>query len=204
MRRDSELLARAEAGSLGIRVYGWAGVWVSVGRFQSPERDLIAPGRIKWVLRPTGGKAVLHGHDVTVGLAVPLKLLQLDGRSIKSVYRVVVAPIVDALHACGVSATLADHTRFANTGPRTADCFAFSSSNDVVDPITGRKLCGCALRLTQTAVLVQASIPKGPPLVDPRIVIVNADFNETKSWDDSNFCAAFEEAVSRMEGRSAH
>ena len=196
MRRDQLLLEAAERGDPGFRVYGWDGVWVTVGRFQSPERDLVDPCNTRWILRPTGGKAVLHGHDVTVGLAVPLRLLVgVDSRSVKGVYRAVVAPIVVALNACGVPAALAEETRHANTGMRTSDCFAFSSPNDVVDSSTGRKLCGCALRLTQTAVLVQASIPNGPPLVDPCTVIVNADRHVACDWDASNFCSAFEGAM---------
>src|SRR5579862_8679410 len=77
MVKDTELLTGAEAGAAGCRVYGWDGPWVSLGRFQSPKRDLLSPENTHWVTRPTGGKAVLHGHDVTVGLAVPLDTLGL-------------------------------------------------------------------------------------------------------------------------------
>src|SRR5476651_54050 len=117
MRRDLVLLDAAENGQVGARVYGWDGVWVTVGRFQSPERDLEDSLSTRWVLRPTVGKAVLHGHDVTVGLAAPLALLDADPRSIKSVYRVVIAPIVAALRACGIAAALAEKTLFTHTGP---------------------------------------------------------------------------------------
>jgi lipoate-protein ligase A len=198
MRRDLALLEAAESGQVGWRVYGWDGIWVSVGRFQSPERDLVDSSSTRWVLRPTGGKAVIHGHDVTVGLAVPLGLLDVDCRSIKSVYRVVVAPIVDALRLCGVDAALAEQTRYSHSGARTADCFAFSSPNDVVDACTGKKICGCALRLTQSAVLVQASIPNGPPLVDPATLIVNADRYSRFDWDSTEFCPAFEQFVRKL------
>ncbi len=199
MRRDVALLNAAELGEMGCRVYGWDGPWVSIGRFQTIKRDLVDPLNTLWVQRPTGGKAVLHGHDVTVGLAVPLTALAgVDGRSIKNVYRAVVEPVVVALQKCGVPASLAERTRYSNTGQRTADCFAFSSPNDVVDLNTGRKLCGCALKLTQSAVLVQASIPNGRPLVDPATVIVNADSPEPFDWDDSRFCAALKAAVQRL------
>lgn len=140
-------------------------------------------------MRPTGGKAVLHGHDVTVGLAFPLSCLQTQSRSLKPVYRAVVAPIVAALRACGVPARLAEETPYSNVGARTADCFAFSSPNDVVDEETGFKVCGCALRLTDSAVLVQASLPNGQPLVAPETVIRNAALTY-RSWDSSNFADA--------------
>ena len=199
MRSDEALLEAAEGGYLGARVYAWDGVWVTLGRFQDPERDLVHAAETPWVMRPTGGKAVLHGHDVTVGLAVPMDLLEAaDSRSIKSIYRVVIRPIVDALRACGVPAALAEDTRYSNRGKHTADCFAFSSANDVVDERTGKKLCGCALRLTDKAVLVQASIPNGPPLVDPMSVIVNADSVQNLQWDDSNFPDAFETSLAGL------
>jgi lipoate-protein ligase A len=211
MARDAALLEQAERGIPGCRVYGWDGPWISLGRFQSPERDLIADGEVPWVIRPTGGKAVLHGHDVTVGLALPLSCLATAdmpadrlARSIKAVYTLAITPIVEALRACGVPAVLADGTRHLSHGPRTADCFAFVSGNDVVDRRTGKKLCGCALRLTNAAVLVQASIPNGRPLVDPAGVIVNAADAESPAWDATPFAASLEDALAKTITASAN
>src|SRR4051812_23191761 len=114
MERDIRLLDSAENGVAGCRIYTWDGPWVSLGRFQSPDRDLVDPERSNWVMRPTGGKAVLHGHDVTVGLAVPLRLLDLTGqRSLKAVYRLVIGPLVEGLRACGIPARLAEETQFS-------------------------------------------------------------------------------------------
>lgn len=197
MRRDLELLRFAEEGAAGCRVYGWEGPWVSLGRFQTPEKDLVAPDQTNWVSRPTGGKAVLHGHDVTVGLALPLAFLPAERRSLKHAYRAVVGPLADAMRACGVPARLAEETKFAGKGERTADCFAFSSPNDVVDERTGLKVCGCALRLTASAVLVQASLPNGRPLVRPETVIRNAALSY-REWDASCFAPALQEALSSL------
>ncbi len=147
-------------------------------------------------MRPTGGKAVLHGHDVTVGLAAPIALLGAE-RRLKPVYRAVVEPIAAALRVCGVRARLAEDTRYAGSGVRSADCFAFSSANDVIDEDTGQKVCGCALKLTEKAVLLQASIPNGAPLVDPARVIRNAALIP-RTWDSSKFAEALEESLSGM------
>jgi lipoate-protein ligase A len=186
MEADRLLLAMAEKGTLGGRVYAWKGVWVSLGRFQDPERDLLTPESTPWVIRPTGGKAVLHGHDVTVGLAIPLSILDADPRSIRSVYRAAIAPLVTALRACGLPATLAEGTRHAERGQKTADCFAFTSPNDVVHEETGQKVCGCALQVTDRAVLVQASVPNGPPLVSPASVIREASqFPHSGTWNST-------------------
>ena len=173
MARDAELLQDAERGRAGARVYTWDGPWVSLGRFQRPEKALRDPTKIDWVMRPTGGKAVLHGHDVTVGMAVPLPALGITesgSRRVSTVYRAVVRPLVEALAAAGLPATLAENTPFVRTGCQTADCFAHVSPNDIVDPATGHKVCGCALRVTPGAVLVQASVPVRRPLVRPDAV----------------------------------
>jgi lipoate-protein ligase A len=202
MARDRELLAGAEAGVGGCRVYSWDGPWISLGLMQNPERDLLPTNPVPWVVRPTGGKAVLHGHDVTVGLALPLAELVKEGeqverlsRSVKAVYRRVIAPLVVALRACGLPAKIAEDTRFVGGRGKTADCFAHVSPNDVVHEVTGQKVCGCALRLTSTAVLVQASIPNGPPLVDPRLVYAAPAAMSAFRWDATGFAAALGEAV---------
>lgn len=206
MARDRALLAAAERGEAGARVYGWDGLWVSLGRFQSPERDLVSPSTTRWVSRPTGGRAVLHGHDVTVGLALPLAVLGLPSRGLRGVYRVVVGPLVEGLRACGVPAILAERSlggAVARAGlGAPADCFAVASPNDVVDERTGAKVCGCALRLTERAVLVQASIPHGPPLAAPETVIRGAGFF-VREWDASEFAPALREAFGALVGDQA-
>lgn len=170
MAKDVELLARAEQGGVHVRVYSWDGAWVSLGRFQNPQRALVDPEFVPWVSRPTGGKAVLHGHDVTVTIAANLAglgLTEVEARSVGAAYRKIVVPLASALSASGLLAMLAERTPFVKKEGHTADCFAYTSPNDVVDPATGEKVCGCALRLTQDAVLLQSSIPVGRPLVEP-------------------------------------
>ncbi len=200
MRLDAERLAEAErTGRLHWRVYGWEGPWITLGRYQSPERDLILPCPAPWSIRPTGGKAVLHGHDVTVGIAAPLILLGPDetalARSIRAVYRAAIAPMIEAMRACGLPAALAENTRFVGQGTRTADCFAHNSPNDVVDERTGLKVCGCALKLTQKAVLIQASLPAVPPLIDPRSAIREAKPVTALAWEHGRYGEALEEAL---------
>jgi lipoate-protein ligase A len=143
---------------------------VSLGRFQVPDRALLDARKTNWVMRPTGGKAVLHGHDVTVGLAANLVEVGIEPRNVAEVYRAVIGALVEALNDSGMAAVLAETTAHVRNTGHTADCFAHTSPNDVVDPETGEKVCGCALRVTERAVLLQASIPVGPPLVDPATV----------------------------------
>lgn len=160
MRLDEELLVTG-----GLRVYTWDGPWVSLGRFQSPERDLLPGCTVPYVMRPTGGRAVLHGHDLTVSIGL-IDAELAGSRSVKRAYRRIIQPILDAFRAAGVDACLGEDVRAVSQNPRSTDCFAHVSANDVIERQTRRKICGCALRLTDVAVLAQCSIPLGPPLVN--------------------------------------
>ena len=195
MARDVELRDQADQGEFGCRVYFWSGPWVTLGRFQSAPKDLIDPTAIEWIVRPTGGKAVLHGHDVTVGLAAPLAQIGCSSRELKRAYRALILPLVSALRECAVPCVLAEGTIHESKGIRTSDCFAFNSANDVVDEITGIKVCGCALQLTETSVLLQASIPYTQPLVDPSSVIREAAPGQSAEWDPQGFPEKLELAL---------
>ncbi|HMS56006.1 MAG TPA: hypothetical protein PKA27_11460 [Fimbriimonadaceae bacterium] len=167
MSRDAEL----PEDEVVARVYSWDGPWVSLGLFQHPESDLKTGCPIRWVKRPTGGRAVLHGHDVTVGLSIPFAAIDPTSdlsRSVRRAYRAAAEPIISALNALGVPACLGEEVPSREQkGPRSADCFAAISANDIVNRETLQKVCGCALKLRAHSVLLQASIPACPPLVDP-------------------------------------
>lgn len=191
MARDAALLDLAEQGVLACRVYSWSEPWITLGAQQDAKRDLLGDS-VPHAMRPTGGLAVLHGHDVTVGLAAPLDLFTIDSRSLKAVYRGVIAPLVTAMNDCGCRVALAEQTRFAK-GPKTAiDCFAAVSPNDIVDIETGLKACGCALKVTRTAVLLQASLPSGPPLVDPRALFAGPAAPVATKWQTERFAEFLE------------
>lgn len=173
MRRDEVLLEEAEGGQPCFRLYSWDGPWVSLGRFQKPDKALQPGCAVPWVMRPTGGKGVLHGHDLTIGAAFPLASLGLkdsEARSVGPAYRAIIRPLVAALKDSGANVLLGEETQFVRSGGATPDCFAHIAPNDVIDPKNGRKVMGCALKIGRRAVLVQCSLPVGLPLVDPSLV----------------------------------
>ncbi len=233
MDRDAALLADAEAGKLGARVYSWDGPWVSLGRSQSPERDLLPSNPVPFVKRPTGGQAVLHGHDATIGLAIPMDMVvaanpgeievttevtewanietgklqyTLPGatidhrRSIRVVYRTATRPIIEALRACGLDVALAADTEWMKAPHGLPDCFAATSELDIVDRATGSKICGCAMRRKREAVLLQASIPQGEPLVDPSLVFADASRYVGPEWDSTELASALEKKLAAQFG----
>lgn len=197
MARDAALLARAERGEARARLYTWDQVWVTLGRSQTRETALRTECRVPSSLRPTGGKAVLHGHDLTIGLAVPLKMVGLPegSRDLKLAYRRLIAPIVAGLMDGGLPAMLAEGSRFVRSRGKVADCFAHVSPNDVVDPQTGRKVCGCALRMTHSEILLQASVPIRPPLVDPRTVYLGAAESTWGQADEERLVTSLRSAL---------
>ncbi len=200
MARDRALVACLSACEASARVYGWTGPWVSLGAFQREERELVGGCTVPTVRRPTGGKAVLHGHDITLGLAARLEALLpevpagIRDRAVKRAYRALAEPLVMALRACGLGASLAEDTPFVRGGGRTGDCFAHVSPNDIVDAQTGAKLCGCALSLGEGVVLLQASMPCREPLVDPATVFPCPHRHQVRNWSHERFAGCFAEA----------
>lgn len=195
MLKDAALLLRSEKGIVACRVYRWRGPWASIGQFQKAEQELVDDCTTPVAVRPTGGRAVLHGHDVTVGLAVPYGVIGVTQREVKKAYRIIAQPLIEALRKCGVDAELAERTPHEGKGDRAADCFGYNSANDIVERLSGRKICGCALRMFENSVLVQASIPNGPPLVDPREVFRRPTLDYNFVWEASHFALHLEEAL---------
>ncbi|MEI7577373.1 MAG: hypothetical protein WCK51_10800 [Armatimonadota bacterium] len=176
MARDHELFEGALRGEPSARIYEWDQTWVTLGRFQKPEETLVNASVDNWTIRETGGAAVLHGHDLTVGVSVPL----IGSVGVRAVYRKMVYPLVLALQDLGFDAALGADAGFAerSTGPY---CFLGKSENDIVSVSTGQKLCGCALRVNRGAALLQASIPIRRPTI-PAIELIRSA--EDDSWRD--------------------
>ncbi|MBL8064451.1 MAG: hypothetical protein JNM34_01205 [Chthonomonadaceae bacterium] len=172
MALDVDLFNKAELGTIGARIYSWDGPWVSLGVSQSPERALLTD-KVPWVSRPTGGKAVLHGHDVTIGLAATFGSLGLQGQlrpSVNQVYALVVPILARSLAACGLEVSVGSQGHDLNHIGPVVDCFAHVAPVDMVLTGSSQKVCGCALKLGKKSVLVQASVPASSPLVDPALV----------------------------------
>jgi lipoate-protein ligase A len=196
MALDIALLGAAEAGRKGLRVYTWDGLWVSLGRSQQASQVLRNP-ETPWVARPTGGAAVLHGHDVTVSIALPLPFAP---GSVRQTYRLVTRLLVQALLDQGVSVSLAeDLPQPERSYKDEPDCFATTTRNDLVDPSTGQKVCGCALRRTRSAVLLQASIPVREPLAPPEEVLIGGVRTAATALDSQRLLASLEKALAGMQ-----
>jgi lipoate-protein ligase A len=156
MALDEALAHRArEAGECLLRVYGWSAPTLSLGRNQAARglydtERAVAMG-IDIVRRPTGGRAVLHDHEITYAVAAPEAALGALAAAYASINEMLVA----ALRAIGVDASLArPASRELPPGP--VPCFEAPSAGEVV--AGGRKLVGSAQWRDDGALLQHGSI----------------------------------------------
>ncbi|MDX2065311.1 MAG: hypothetical protein SFX74_06170 [Fimbriimonadaceae bacterium] len=191
MAEDAALLAAAETGLASARAYRWPEPTVSLGRFQRAEAVLLDPS-VPYALRPTGGAAVYHGHDVTLSLALPLQTLGTDARHVETVYRAMLRPLLTALHAVGVPATWPTEPV---RDPQSAYCFGVRAPYDVVRSDTGQKCAGVALRITRGAALLQVSVPFRALRHDPRRMIAEATDAAVIPLDSGRLINAFAAAL---------
>ncbi len=107
------------------------------------------------VRRPTGGRAVLHHHEITYSMVLREALLPPGERSIVGAYRWLSAGFVQGLQSLGVQATLARGETAATNG-HLENCFASAARCDFV--VEARKLIGAAQCRKAGAVLQHGSL----------------------------------------------
>jgi lipoate-protein ligase A len=148
--------AACKSGIPVLRFYGWTPATVSLGFAQraSESLDFAEMGRrhLAWVRRPTGGRAVLHDMEVTYSVSIP-QSDPLYALGLEASYEWICGPIVAALLAVGVSATLAPH---GSTGFVSASCFTAPGTTDIV--VRQRKIVGSAQMRTRNGFLQHGSV----------------------------------------------
>jgi len=128
-----------------VRFYTWLAPAVSVGYFQQIGRDIdLAACRkrsVDIVRRPTGGKAVFHGQDLTYAV---VGLEQRDGfpADILGNYRRISRCLIRGLREMGIEAQVAEEGRALPEAPAKASCFSAPSRYELL--VRGRKICGSA------------------------------------------------------------
>jgi lipoyl(octanoyl) transferase len=156
MALDEAMLATAmETQATLVRLYRWSTASVSFGRNQrstgiyDPER--LASRGVPAVRRLTGGRALLHGRELTYAVAAPVR----DGDTLRSGYDAINDLLLAALQSLGVPAVRAVPTvRLASPG--LAPCFEQPARGEIV--VDGRKLVGSAQHREAGAFLQHGSI----------------------------------------------
>jgi lipoate-protein ligase A len=152
----------AEGGATTVRFYTWLPPALSLGYAQSTERE-IDPRQctslgIDVVRRPTGGRAVLHDHEVTYSLVISANDPRVTA-GILAAYLTISQALIRGLSYLGITAELLPLRRGVPLPPDKASpvCFATPSSYEVA--VGGRKIIGSAQRRAHDVIMQHGSIP---------------------------------------------
>lgn len=156
MAVDEALMARARAtGAVVLRAYAWSEPTLSFGRHQTArgryDRERAEARGVRFVRRPTGGRAVLHHREITYAVAAPEHALGSFRESYARINRL----LVGALHRLGVMAEVASAAGAAPR-PGVAPCFEEPVAGEII--AGGRKLVGSAQWRADGALLQHGSI----------------------------------------------
>ena len=139
-----------------LRVFRWSQPSISLGRFQSTEREIVTEQCLErgvaLVRRPTGGRAVYHRDEFTYSIVMSKRFGVPSG--IVASYAFLAQGLLAALTNLGVHAELSDGR--VSKKPSAA-CFASSTQADLTSG--GFKLIGSAQVWKDDTLLQQGSLP---------------------------------------------
>jgi lipoyl(octanoyl) transferase len=146
-----------------IRFYGWEPATLSIGYFQKVEKEIdleaVKAHGLGFVRRPTGGRGVLHEHELTYSVIVSENHPEMP-KTVTEAYRVISEGILKGFHQLGLEAYFAvprtDEERSALKNPRSAVCFDAPSWYELV--VEGRKVAGSAQTRQKGVILQHGSI----------------------------------------------
>lgn len=142
MAADSYLLDSAQRPTL--RLYQWDGPWLSLGYAQKPLAC-----EIPCVRRPSGGRAVLHHHEITYAMALP----EFSG-SIAQVYAQLTGLLLQSLQAFQPHLT---SSQTQQSGEGNPSCYELTQRGEI--QLEGQKLVGSAQLRRGGRLLQHGSIP---------------------------------------------
>ncbi len=169
MAIDEALLLQAveQPGVPTLRFFAWSPPALSLGYPQKASREIdisqCQRSGIDIVRRPTGGRAVLHEHEITYSLIVSQPAVFFPEDLLGS-YKLISQALIRGLSFLGVHATLEPPRRSKPLQALSTSCFLTLSSYEIA--VGGRKLVGSAQRrfrgalLQQGSLLLQLDIPK--------------------------------------------
>jgi len=164
MAIDRAILAACESSEVlpTLRLYSWERPTLTVGYAQNIDREIdfekcLEQG-IQVVRRPTGGRALLHHHEVTYSFTAPIPHPKFPP-SLYGVYKVISQALIEGLVEVGVKdAVLASSKKAKKDYLSFHSPSCLSSINHWEIEVRGAKLVGSAQRRTKNAFLQQGSI----------------------------------------------
>ncbi|WP_302621288.1 lipoate--protein ligase family protein [Bacillus sp. FJAT-27225] len=146
-----------------VRFYGWNPATLSIGYFQKVEKEInleeVKNLGLGFVRRPTGGRGVLHEHELTYSVIVSEEHPKMP-QSVTEAYRVISEGILQGFQNLGLEAYFAvpktDEEKSALKNPRSSVCFDAPSWYELV--VEGRKVAGSAQTRQKGVILQHGSI----------------------------------------------
>lgn len=142
-----------------IRFYGWNPPTLSIGYFQKVHKDIdlesVKRYGLGFVRRPTGGRAVLHEHELTYSVIVSEAHPKMPS-SVTEAYRVISEGVLQGFRELGLRAYFSiptnEEEQLLLKKPNSAVCFDTSSWYELV--VEGKKVAGSA-QTRQKGVILQ-------------------------------------------------
>jgi lipoate-protein ligase A len=138
-----------------LRVYRWSPPALSLGYFQSLEKDVsqekCSELGIDVVRRLTGGRAVFHHNELTYSIVTSEKYGLPE--AVEQSYKFLCEGLVAAYRTLGLEVSLVSQDR----GISSAACFTNAGSADLT--FQGRKIAGSAQRRKGDTILQHGSLP---------------------------------------------
>ncbi len=160
MALDEALLDWHSKGQIGpvLRFYEWEPATLSIGYFQKAEKeiDLAAVKRLGlgFVRRPTGGRGVLHEHELTYSVIVSEDYPDMP-ETVTEAYRVISGGLLEGFRNLGLDASFSvpgDQLTEQLKKPKSGVCFDAPSWYELV--VEGKKVAGSA-QTRQKGVILQ-------------------------------------------------
>ncbi len=164
MEIDLELLSQYHSSDTSLfRLYHWCRPTISLGRLQKIDNTLnlsrIEQDSISVVTRPSGGRHVLHGEDISFSLIIPSKNVPFWGSKVSERSRSIAQFFQSILNSFGVRLDIENEivARSTMIKNRKSACYLTTTQNELT--VDGKKLIGIAQLVTGDAVLIQGTVP---------------------------------------------
>jgi lipoyl(octanoyl) transferase len=166
MAADLHLLSACEkAQAVFVRLYSWEKPSITLGTMEKPGETLamavLKKNGVEWIRRATGGRSVLHDHDITYSCIFSNGIRGI-GETLMETYKVVSDCLIAGLKYAGIACERHDsplESGLAKSGAKLP-CFLAPNRHEIM--VSGKKLMGSAQKRSAKAVLQHGSIPISP------------------------------------------
>ncbi len=146
-----------------VRFYGWNPPTLSIGYFQKVNKEIdvakVKEAGLGLVRRTTGGRAVLHEHELTYSVIVNEQHARMP-KNVTEAYRVISEGLLKGFQNLGFHAYFSipqtEEELQKLKDPKSAICFDASSWYELV--VEGRKVAGSAQTRQKGVILQHGSI----------------------------------------------